>query len=513
MHHVSERRDHRLIAMGSALIALAFVVALAFAARAQAAETLYWDNYSASTIGSSDITGGGGSLLNLTGVELDNPEGMAYDTVTNRLFVASPGTGEKGAIVFVKLDGSGASVFSPSGTVVEDPLGVALDPTTRMLYWVNSEGTGSIGYANIDTGVGGLLNTNGATLADPYRIALDPVSGRVFWANEEPEPEIISYANTNGSGGGNLDTTGATPPEGIDGLTVDSVNHRLYWVDDNVSFASTTGGSGGDLDITGSAFKNPYGMAVDPSIGRVFWANYGNNKEAANAFGFASTAGGSGGSISIASVPVDGPQDPVILKSPTGIGTPVITRDPKNPAVLTCPTGSWGSDYPGGSVYQAPRSYGYQWLLNGAGIPGATASTFTATNQGSYTCTVTATNQTGSATQTSGGVNVKPSKVKLTVKPKTAKVKAGKTATFNVKALNQGDLRTKNARVCVKVPNKAKKFLKAKCKSIGKVTARKTKTTKLKVKVKPDAVGSYKIKIQIKGASGKVAKGTIKIIG
>lgn len=46
MNFVSARRDHRHLAMGSALIALAFVAVLAFAARAQAAtENVYWDNY------------------------------------------------------------------------------------------------------------------------------------------------------------------------------------------------------------------------------------------------------------------------------------------------------------------------------------------------------------------------------------------------------------------------------------------------------------------------------------
>ncbi|HEX6456526.1 MAG TPA: NEW3 domain-containing protein [Solirubrobacterales bacterium] len=510
------------------MIALAFVAVLAFANRAQAAETIYWDNYQDNTASFADISGSGGGPLNLTGATLKNPEGMAYDTVTNKLFIGSEGgPSGTGQILFVNLDGSGAGTLNTGSAPLDAPEGVAVDPATRMIYWLNTGTVDSIGFANIDTGVGGQLNTSGATLENPYRFAIDPVGGKVYWANTGPNPDAIGFANANNTGGGgNLDLTGAPAPEGITGLAVDSVGKRIYWLDntaEKVGFASLGGGGGGEVNLTGATFgengtfNNPYGLAFDPSIGRVYWGNYDQRSTVTtttnlNAIGLANLGGGVG-TITSASAPVNGPQDPLIIKSPTGTGAPAITRNPKNPAALTCPTGSWAADYPGGFVYQAPRSYGYQWLLNGAPISGATASTFTATKQGSYTCTVTATNQTGSAAQTSGAVKVKAAKVKLTVKPKTAKSKAGGTATFKIKAKNQGDLKSKNAKVCVKVPNKAKKVLKAKCKSIGKVAARKTKATKLKVKLSSAAEGSYKVKIQVKGVSGKVVKATIKVTG
>jgi hypothetical protein len=77
MHFVSERRDHRLIAVGSALITLAFVAVFAFATRAQAAETLYWDNYGSGTVAAANIDGSGGRLLNLGSEVVTDPEGMA----------------------------------------------------------------------------------------------------------------------------------------------------------------------------------------------------------------------------------------------------------------------------------------------------------------------------------------------------------------------------------------------------------------------------------------------------
>src|SRR4051794_22807160 len=182
MHLVSERRDHRLVAVGSALIVLAFVAVFAFAARAQAAETIYWDNYKAApeTIGFAGIDGGGGGALNTTGASFETPEGMAYDTVTNRLFVGTEVSGN-GQILYINLDGSGAGALNVGAAPLEAPEGVAIDPATQMIYWVNTGTPDSIGYAKLDGSGGGQLNTAGAVIDGPYKLAVDPVGGKVYW--------------------------------------------------------------------------------------------------------------------------------------------------------------------------------------------------------------------------------------------------------------------------------------------------------------------------------------------
>jgi DNA-binding beta-propeller fold protein YncE len=153
MYFVSERRDHRLVAVGSALIALALVAVFAFAARAQAAEKLYWDNYGSGTVGSANIDGSGGSLLNLGSEELEQPEGMAYDTVTNRLFVPTEDAGN-GHIVAINLDGSGASSFTAPGAPIDGPEGITLDPASRTIYWENTGTEESIAWAKLDGSAG-----------------------------------------------------------------------------------------------------------------------------------------------------------------------------------------------------------------------------------------------------------------------------------------------------------------------------------------------------------------------
>jgi DNA-binding beta-propeller fold protein YncE len=515
MNFVSERGDHRRLAVGSALIALVCLAALALTARAQAAtENIYWDNYDASTISFSSIDGSGGGPLNLTGVTLQSPEGMAYDTVTNRLFVGSEGgPSTKGQIAYINLDGSGAGTLNTGAAPVADPQGVAVDPATRMIYWANSDNSSqTIGWANLSTGASGQLNTSGATVESPYKIAIDPVGGRVYWANTGPT-ESIGYANANNTGGGGLlNTTGAPGPEEITGFSADPAGGRLYWLDNGnsrIGFASLApGGNGGEVNLTGSSFNEPYGMAFDPSQSRLYWANYKNAKSPLNAIGN-STLSGQFGSITPATAPVNGPQDPVILKSPTGTGAPTVARDAKNRANLSCSQGSWAADYPGSFVYQAPRTYAYQWLRNGKAVAGATAPTYTATKEGSFSCTVTAANQIGSAAQTSAGLTEKAAKVKLTTKKK-AKAKAGRTVTFKINAVNQGDVKSGNAKVCAKLPKAAKSALKApKCKSLGKLKGKAKKGAKLKFKVSSSAGGTYKVTFQVKGSPGKAAKSKI----
>ncbi|HEX5376631.1 MAG TPA: hypothetical protein VFW48_10800, partial [Solirubrobacterales bacterium] len=469
----------RAFAVFACIFAIALAAVLWAAASARAAEFVYWNNYSGDpdTIAFAGIDGSGGGVLNASGApQIESPEGMAYDPVTNRLFVANSGGTPDGQITAINLDGSGATAFTAPGAPIDEPEGVVIDPVTRMIYWVNVDASpdGSIGWAHLDGSSGGALNTTGATLDGPYKLSLDPVAGKVYWANTDPTPEIISYANANNSGGGgDLNLAGAPTPAGITGFSVDPAGNRIYWsengsVEDRVSFAALSGGSGGGVNLTGAALNEPYGLAFDPSLGRLYWGNYGNDTTAAGAIGFANLSGGAGG-INILTAPVDGPQDPVILKSPSGTGAPAVTRSKKSPSSLSCSTGAWSPDFAGSFVYQSPRSFAYQWTRNGAAIAGATANTFVAKSPGQYACQVTATNQAGSASQGSAAAKVKAAKVKLSTKKK-ATVKAGGVAKFKVKGVNQGDLQSKKARVCTKLPKGAKGVLEApKCKTLGKL--------------------------------------------
>ena len=507
------------LAVGAGILTIIFAAMLWVSSSAQASEVVYWDNYEDDAVAFANIDGSGGGPLNLTGVSLKSPEGMAYDSVTNRLFVDSSSGGPegKGEILYINLDGSGAGVLSTPGAPIDDPEGIAIDPVTRMVYWSNVGTAESIAWAKLDGTGGGMLNTAGVTVESIYKLALDPVAGRVYWSYDPtgPGPESIAFANANNTGGGGtLSLAGASPPEDIRGLAVDPAGNHIYFLDakgKRVSFASLAGGGGGDVNMTGAAFNGPYGLAFDPSLARLYWANYNNSAERIGAIGFAGVAGGGGG-INITTAPLKGPQDPVILKSPTGTGAPAVTRSAKSRSSLSCSAGSWAADYPGSYVYQSPRSFAYQWTRNGTAIAGATATTFNAKSAGAYACTVTATNQTGSAVQASAGVKVKSAKVKLTTKKKV-NVKPGGVAKFKLKGVNQGDVQSKKARVCVKLPKSAKGVLKApKCSTLGKLKGRGKHGAILKIKVGKSAAGTYKVSFSVHGSPGTSAKATISVV-
>jgi DNA-binding beta-propeller fold protein YncE len=520
---ISEVREPRRtvsVCVVAAVIAMAAL--LSIAANAGAAELVYWDNYrpEPGTVSFANIDGSGGGPVNLTGITLEGPEGMAFDSATGRLYVASSSGGatKKGEIVFANVDGSGAGVLATPGAEVNEPYGVAIDPATRTIYWTNAgggpEGKGSIAFARLDGSGGALLNTTGVTVNGPYRLAIDPVSGRVYWDNAGTEPDTLAFANLNNSGGGGTLPLPAVP-EGMYGIAVDSAAGRVYWLDstsgkERLLFANVNGSGGGEVNLTGAVDKDGYGLAVDPAIGRIYWGNYGFGGSVPEAIGFVNLAGG-GGAITPATAPVNGAQDPVILKSPAGTGVPKVTRSKGSRSVLNCSQGSWAADLAGGFVYQTPRTYAYQWNRNGKAVSGATGSTLKTKSAGKYTCTVTGANQAGSASQTSAAVNVKAAKLKLTVK-KAGKAQAGGVAKFTVKAVNQGDLKSKSARICVKVPKSARKAIKApKCKKLSKLGGHGKGSAKLKVKLSASAAGTYRITFVVKGVAGKPAKVKLQV--
>jgi uncharacterized repeat protein (TIGR01451 family) len=497
----------------SASLVLTAVACLGLAARAQAGELVYWDNFDAvpETYSVANIDGSGGGPLNLSGTAIDGPEGMTFDSTTGRLYIAASVRGPTGSgqIVYVNVDGSGAGVLSTPGAEVNTPLGVDIDPTTRTIYWANNlgglENKGSIGFAKLDGSGGGRLNTAGVRVERPNKVAVDLATGKLYWGNNN---EAIAFANLDNSGGGDtLDVTGAPEPPRVRGVAVDAAAGRVYWLDsaEHVSFASVNGGGGGELKLGEATFSTPFGLAVDPTIGRVYWGNLGQGQARLDAIGFVNLAGGAGG-ITPQTAPVDGPQDPVILKSPTATAPPTATRAADAPAKLGCSEGTWAADLTGSFVFQAPRTIAYQWIRNGAPLAGATAATFSAKSPGSYSCIATAANQAGTASQASAPITVKAAKLKLTTKRK-AKATPGQIVKFKLTAKNRGDLTAKKPKVCVMLPKSAKGALKApKCKSLGGIVGRRKKSVTLKLKVLGSAQGTYKLTFKPKGARGKPAR-------
>jgi hypothetical protein len=494
-----------LFAVCATSVAATFLWALP---AAQAAETVYWSNYISNSLAFANLDGSGGGGFDTAGQAVVGSEGLAIDSATGRLYWSnfSSGPGNTGAIRYAGLGGGDGGQLNTGAATVNEPAGVAIDPVSRTIYWTSYDGgtgdKGMISYAKLDGSAAGDLNTAGATVEDPEQIAVDLAGGRVYWTNEN---DTISFARLdNSGGGGNLDLSGATAPSGITGLAINEAAGQIYWISNNnekLSHANLSGGGGGDFDYGTAPFKDPYGLAFDPTSGRIYWGNYSNGTTPFEAFGFANVGGGGGG-VKIASAPVSGPQNPVILESPSGTGAPTIARTAKT-TNLSCSQGSWAADFAGSFVYQAPKSYAYQWLLNGAAIAGANASAYTATAPGTYTCAVTGANQSGSATQTSAGVKLVAGALSLKIGKHNVKTTAGRPATFGLRLVNSGDFPVSGARLCVKEGKAAKQDVKApKCRSLGKIAAHKKRSVKLRLKADDSAEGAYAIAFLVRGKGG-----------
>ncbi|HVS99178.1 MAG TPA: hypothetical protein VHE08_01545 [Solirubrobacterales bacterium] len=495
---------------------LALAALSSMAARAQAAEKIFWDNYEERSISYADIDGSGGGPLDLSGVEPDGPEGMAFDPSQGRIYAAAS---EANEIVWAAVDGSGGGVLDTAGAPVEFPIGVTIDPRSQTIYWANGESPGSIGWARLDGSGGGTLDTAPVTVDEPESPAIDLADDRLYWV--DGGTGTFFSAALGGGGGRELPlAAGAPAPEDIHGVDIDPAAGRLYWLDngfDAIGWTSLSGLGGGEIATAGANFSEPYGLAFDPDSGRFYWGNWGNGTERRNAIGTVTLSGVTGG-ITPATAPVGGPQDPVVLKSPTGTGAPRIDR---SGTTLSCSRGEWAPDDAGSYVYGAPTSYSYRWLRDGTPIRGAIAAVYTVFASGSYSCAVTGRNVTGSATQTSAPIAVSttvptaaasPAKLSLALLGRKAHARAGGTALVSLRLANEGGTSSTAVKVCGRLARKVKKALVApRCVSVGPLTSGSSATVTLRVKTHKTAKGTYKFTVRVEGATVDPVTARVKV--
>ena len=83
-------------------------------------------------------------------------------------------------------------------------------------------------------------------------VVVDHAAGKIYWGNTSGNK--ISWANLNGSGGGDLNTGTATV-SGPVGVAIDTVARKIYWANysgNKISFAKLDNTGGGDLNIIGT---------------------------------------------------------------------------------------------------------------------------------------------------------------------------------------------------------------------------------------------------------------------
>ena len=376
------------------LTLLAGLAALLVPAAASAADSIYWGNeFSALRSGNLDGTGA-------QDVVAGKPCGVAIDAAAGKIYWANwdPGKIQRADLDVTDADNDGPDVETLFDAPGNHLCGVAVDPANNEIFWAN--------YTSNEIRVGNLDGTGASTLftdpggSAPSGVAIDPTAGKIYWTNQFSDQ--VRVGNLDGSGtASTLFGSGAAVPtveRNPIGVAINPAAGKIYWTDL---------GSGqvrvGNLDGTGASTlfgdeSSPGGLAIDPGANKIYWGTFGPGVIRTgnlDGTGTASTLfSGEFNSLFAA-----------LLRKPVSSEPPTISGGAKTGRELVCSQGSWAPDLLGGFLFRAPASFAYQWKKNGSNI--ATGATFTPTEVGDYTCTVTAKNLAGEASRSSAVKKVK----------------------------------------------------------------------------------------------------------
>nr|BDQ29913.1 very low density lipoprotein receptor c3 [Scyliorhinus torazame] len=150
------------------------------------------------------------------------------------------------------------------------PVGIAVDWVYKHLYWTD-RGTKTISIATFDGAKRTILFDT--DLKEPGSIEVDPLSGFVYWS-DCGEPAKIEKSGMNGVGRQLLVTRGIQWPNGI---TLDLVKSRLYWVDSKLHTLSSVDLNGQDRrTVLQSREFLAHPLAVSVFQDSVFWIDQEN---------------------------------------------------------------------------------------------------------------------------------------------------------------------------------------------------------------------------------------------
>ncbi|XP_039607026.1 very low-density lipoprotein receptor isoform X2 [Polypterus senegalus] len=161
---------------------------------------------------------------------------------------------------------------------VQMPVGIAVDWIYKNIYWTDL-GTKTISVATFDGNKKKVLFDSG--LKEPASVALDPLSGFLFWS-DWGEPAKIEKAGMNGADRHFLVIDDIQWPNGI---ALDLIKKRLYWVDSKLHMLSSVDLNGQNrrkILQTQDYLAHPFSLTVFED--RVFWTDgeneaiYGANK-------------------------------------------------------------------------------------------------------------------------------------------------------------------------------------------------------------------------------------------
>jgi YVTN family beta-propeller protein len=193
------------------------------------------------------------------------PEGVAVDPATNRVFVANSGQGS-----VTVIDGRTHARLGDF-TIGGSPYGLAIHPAARKVFVSNSSSS-SVSVINIDQGAFGALDAGTINVGAASRgLAANSVTNRLYVAI--PSANQVGVFNTNTYAADAPLPIGANP----EGIAVNETTNRVYVTSSSSTTVTVVDVVNGNslTDVTvGTA---PVGVAVNATTNRIYVANGGSN--------------------------------------------------------------------------------------------------------------------------------------------------------------------------------------------------------------------------------------------
>jgi len=188
-----------------------------------------------------------------------NPDAVAVNPVTNKIYVANSGSSN-----VTVIDGASNSVSTV--TTGSGPLAVAVNPVTNKIYVAtNSNVTVIDGATNTTTTV-----SAGST---PYALAVNPVTNKIYVANLDSNNVTVIDGATNS-------TTTVTDPNANApyAVAVNPVTNRIYVANKSSNNVTAIDGATNNVTtVTDSSASGPVAVGVNPVTNKIYVANNDSN--------------------------------------------------------------------------------------------------------------------------------------------------------------------------------------------------------------------------------------------
>ncbi|XP_023705770.1 very low-density lipoprotein receptor isoform X4 [Cryptotermes secundus] len=156
--------------------------------------------------------------------------------------------------------------------VIKDELttsdGLAVDWIYNHIYWTDT-GKNTIELANFEGGMRKVLIQD--SLEEPRAIALNPIDGWMFWTDWGTEPKIERA----GMDGSHRQTIVSYEVKWPNGLTLDLVKKRVYWVDAKLNVISSCNYDGSERRVvlySPDALQHPFSITTFEDW--VYWTDW-----------------------------------------------------------------------------------------------------------------------------------------------------------------------------------------------------------------------------------------------